>query len=43
MKYEAEVMLQFSFENYLPYLTLNSMCHYYEDQSLETVQVNIFY
>ena len=43
MKYEAEVMLQFSFENYLPYLTLNSMCHYYEDQSLETVQINIFY
>jgi len=43
MKYLAEVTLQFSFENYLPYLTVNSMCHRYEDQSLETVKINIFY
>jgi len=43
MKYQAEVMLQFNFGNYLPYLIVNSMCHYYEDQSLETVQINIFY
>jgi len=32
MKYLAEVWLQFSFENYLPYLTVNSMCHYFKDQ-----------
>jgi len=43
MKYLTEVSLQFSFENYLPYLTVNSMCHHYEDESLETVQINIFY
>jgi len=43
MKYVAEVTLQFSFENYLPYLTVNSMCHYYKDQSLETVHINIFH
>jgi len=42
MKYMAEVSLQFSFENYLPFLTLNWMCHHYEDDSLETVQINIF-
>ena len=34
MKYLVEVMVQFSFEDYLPYLTVNSMCHHYEDQSL---------
>jgi hypothetical protein len=39
MKYLAEVMLQISVENYLPYLRVNSMCHLYEDQSLETVQI----
>jgi hypothetical protein len=43
MKYLAEVMLQSSFENYLPYLIVNSMCHHYKDQSLENVQKNIFY
>jgi len=42
-KYLAEVTLQFSFENYLPYVTVNSMCHRYEDQSLETVKINILY
>jgi len=39
----AEVMLLFNFENYLSYFTVSSMCHYYEDQSLVTVQINIFY
>jgi hypothetical protein len=34
IKYLVEVMLQFSVENYLPYLTVNSMCHLYEDRSL---------
>ena len=34
LKYFAEVTLQFSFENDLPYLTVNSICHHYEDQSL---------
>ena len=33
-KYSTEVMLQFSFENDIPYLTVNSICHHYEDQSL---------
>ena len=42
MKYVEEVMLQFSFENHLPYLTLKSMCHHYKDQSLEIVLINIF-
>ena len=43
MNYLAELTLQFSFENFLPYLTVNSVCHYYEAQSLETVHINIFY
>jgi len=42
MKFLTEVLLQFSFENYLPYLTVKSICHHYKDQSLEIVQVNIF-
>ena len=43
VKYTAEVTLQFSFENYLPYLTINALCHNYEDQSHEIVQINITY
>jgi hypothetical protein len=37
MQYMAEVMLQFSFQNYISCLTVNSVHRHYKDQSLETV------
>jgi len=39
MKYMAEVTLQFSFENYLPYLTVNTVCHQYVFFKMADIEV----
>jgi hypothetical protein len=42
MKYVAEVKLQFRFENCISYFTVNSVHLHCKDQSLETIEINIF-